>query len=104
MKIKENLTVYEAKEYAESNGNSSTMFYMSVFGAPCVAGRFLDAYLGTVQIPVLGSGFYTLRQLCNEFGEMNLRFDIIDEDEYNNMVKTNFVVIGKTEQDILEAW
>lgn len=44
MKVKENLTVREAVEYAKENGYNKEMFNMKIDGVCTASGRFIDAY------------------------------------------------------------
>ena len=95
MKIKENLTVNEAKRYAEDNGFDSVMFRINLNGKYMVCGKFLDAYYDLIQIPVLGSGFTRFKELCEEYGEKNISIDIVDEKEFKTSVNFDFIVREK---------
>lgn len=95
MKIKENLTVNEAKKYAEDNGYNSVMFCINLNEKYLACGKFLDAYYDFIQIPILGNGFVRFKELCEEYGERNISIDIIDEDEFKDDVNLDFMVRGR---------
>lgn len=95
MKIKENLTVNEATRYAEDNGYNSVMFRINLNGKYLASGKFLDAYYGLIQIPIVGEGFTRFKELCEEYGERNISIDIVDEKEFKSGVNFDFVIRGK---------
>jgi hypothetical protein len=103
MKIKENLTVNEAKRYAEDNGYNSVMFRINLNEKYVACGKFLDAYYDLIQIPILGNGFTRFKELCEEYGERNISVDIIDENEFKTSVKFDFLVRGR-HMDIPEEY
>ena len=92
MKIKENLTVNEAKRYAENNGYNSVMFRINLNGKYMICGKFLDAYYDLIQIPILGTGFTRFQELCEEYGERNISVDIVDEEEFKRSVSFDFII------------
>lgn len=95
MKIKENLTVNEAKRYAEDNGYDSVMFRINLNGKYLVCGKFLDAYYDLIQIPILGTGFTRFQELCKGYGGRNISIDIVDENEFKTSVSFDFIIRGK---------
>lgn len=98
MKIKENLTVREAITYAEDNGFDKEMFSLKINEKHVVSCKFLDAYYEMIQIPVLGNGFVTFKQLCEQHGERNISIDIIDEEEFKNGIAFDFIIRGKFDE------
>lgn len=95
MKIEENLSVYEAEEYAKDNGFDNTTFKININGNYVVSGKFLDAYYSMIQIPVLGSGFTRFADLQKEYGDRNISIDIVDEEEFKLGVSFDFILRGK---------
>lgn len=95
MKMKENLTISEATDYAENNGHDSVMFRINLNNKYLASGKFLDAYYNLIQIPVLGEGFTRFNELCKEYGERNISIDIVDEEEYKAGVRFDFVIREK---------
>lgn len=92
MKIKENLTINEATDYAENNGYDSVMFRINLNDKYLASGKFLDAYYDLIQIPVLGKGFTRFNELCKEYGERNISIDIVDEEEFKSGVRFDFII------------
>ena len=95
MKIKENLTVNEATDYAKKNGYDSAMFKINLNDKYIASGKFLDAYYDLIQIPILGSGFTRFKELCEEYGERNISIDIVDEEEFKSGVSFDFIIRGR---------
>ena len=95
MYIEENLTVNDATRYAEDNGYNNTMFRIKINNKYVVSGKFLDAYLGFIQIPVLGDGFTTFQELSKEYGERNIAVDIVDEEDFKIGVNVDFIIRDK---------
>ena len=95
MKIKEDLTPTEAREYAEKNGFNSVMFEIKLNDKYIVSGKFIDAYYDIIEIPILGQGYIRLKALCEEYGERILSLDIIDEEDFKNRVNLDFILRGK---------
>lgn len=95
MKIKENLTVREAEDYAKENGYNKVAFSLKINDKYVVSGKYLDAYYDLIEIPVLGSGFTRFTDLCKEHGERSLSIDIIDEEELKNSISFDFIIRGK---------
>ena len=92
MKIKENMTINEATDYAENNGYDSVMFRINLNDKYLASGKFLDAYYDMIQIPVLGEGFTRFKELCTEYGERNISIDIVDTEEFNAGVRFDFII------------
>lgn len=92
MKIKENMTINEATDYAENNGYDSVMFRINFNDKYLASGKFLDAYYDMIQIPVLGEGFTRFKELCTEYGERNISIDIVDEEEFKAGVRFDFIM------------
>lgn len=92
MKIKENMTINEAIDYAENNGYNSTMFRINLNDKYLASGKFLDAYYDMIQIPALGEGFTRFKELCEEYGERNISIDIVDAEEFNAGVRFDFII------------
>lgn len=95
MKIKENLTVREAEDYAKENGYDKVAFSLKINDKYVVSGKYLDAYYDLIEIPVFGSGFTRFADLCKKHGERNLSIDIIDEEELKNSISFDFIIRGK---------
>lgn len=62
------MNIYEITEYAKEHGFDSLEFLMVNQNGGEFKGKFLDAYVGFVQIPELGKGFIQLDLLVKEFG------------------------------------
>lgn len=95
MKIKENLSVFEAEEYAKDNGYDSVTFKLNIKDKYVASGKFLDAYYSMIRLPVLGIGFTRFSNLQEEYGDRNIAIDIVDEDEFKTGVMFDFIVRGK---------
>lgn len=95
MKIKENLSVFEAEEYAKDNGYDSVTFKLNIKDKYVASGKFLDAYYSMIRLPVLGTGFTRFSNLQEEYGDRNIAIDIVDEDEFKTGVMFDFIVRGK---------
>jgi hypothetical protein len=98
MKIKEGLTVREATNYAKDNGYNSVMFCMNVNGKYLASGKFLDAYYDFVQIPIVGNCFVRFNELCDMYGERNISIDILEEEDFKNLVRFDFILRGRHEE------
>ena len=81
-------------EYAKNNGYKSVKFLGRNEKASFV-GQFLDAYFEFVKIPALGDGFVTIGQIENEIG-YDIIFDVLDDEDYQRLVKLDFILRGKT--------
>ena len=103
MKIKENLTVREATNYAKDNGFNSVMFCMNVNGKYLASGKFLDAYYDFIQMPIVGDGCIRFNELCEMYGERNISIDIVDEEDFKVLVRYDFIMRGRHE-DIPEEY
>lgn len=95
MKIKENLSIYEATQYAKDNGFNSVTFRLNINNNYTASGKFLDAYYDFVILPVVGDGFVRLNDFREEYGDKNVSMDIIDDKEYKTGVWFDFVVRGR---------
>lgn len=95
MKIKENLTVNEARKYAEDNGYNNVMFSININEKYVACGKFIDAYYDLIKIPILGNGMTRFKELCEEYGERNISINIIDEKEFKICVRTDFIIRGR---------
>lgn len=95
MKLKENLSVFEAKKYAEENGYDEVMFQLDINDKSVAVGQFLDAYYGFVKIPVLGDGFVQLSSLQDQYGDRNITMHIIDKEEFRLGVSFDFIIRQK---------
>lgn len=96
MKIKENLTINEATNYAKDNDcYDSAMFKINLNDKYIISGKFLDAYYDLIQIPILGDGFIRFKELCARYGESNISIDIVDEEEFKSGVSFDFIVRGR---------
>jgi len=99
--LKEGLATYELEEYAKDNGYNSTKFIcrVEVDGKAKTVpftGKFLDAYYGFIQIPLMGDGFVRLQDIQDEYGDRNLFWDIPETDEeYHSMEQIAFILRGK---------
>lgn len=98
MKIKENLTVREAINYAENNGFDKEMFRLNINDKYVASGKFIDAYYEFIQIPVVGNGFLRFKELCEQHGERNISIDIIDDEEFKSGVTFDFIIRGKFQE------
>lgn len=95
MKIKENMTINEAKDYAENNGYDSVMFRIYLNDKYLASGKFLNAYYNMIQIPVLGKGFTRFNELCEKYEDRNISIDIVDAKEFNMGVMFDFIIRGR---------
>lgn len=95
MKIKENLSVREAVQYAKDNGFNSVMFRLNIKDDYVASGRFLDAYYEFITFPVLGDDFARFKELCETHGDRNISIDIVDEEEFKSGVWLDFIIRGK---------
>jgi hypothetical protein len=99
MENKENLTTEKAIEFAKENGFDSVMFCLRI-NESTVYGKFLDAYLEMILIPVVGiNNFITFNQLSDIYGEDNMSVRIVDEEEYKMGVFFDFILRGKEVPD-----
>lgn len=80
--------------YAKENGFNSVKFSIKRDGNHLVAGKFIDAYFEFVEIPLLGYGFVTIKQLEDELG-YDIEFEVLDEEKYKTMVRLDFLLRGK---------
>ena len=72
------LNAYELEEHAKEHGFDSTEFMM--LSPTIFKGKFLDAYLGMIQIPDLGDGFIMLKELIKQCGFDNLKFIVLESE------------------------
>lgn len=84
----------EIIKYAQENGFNSVKFILKRGEQKLAAGKFLDAYLEFVQIPILGDVFVTISQLEQELGD-DIEFEVLTDEEYITYNRLIFLLQGK---------
>lgn len=88
------MTARELLDYAEKNGFTTVKFSVRRDSTHICAAKFLDAYFEFIKIPVFEEGFVTISELENQLGD-NLDFKILDESEYKDYIRLDFMLRGK---------